>query len=70
MRCPTLPLTRPCSELQSTQILGNLFKTTSNERDRTELLVLLSPKVIKNASDARLASNELRQRPKEPQVLQ
>ncbi|HKF61009.1 MAG TPA: type II secretion system secretin GspD [Dongiaceae bacterium] len=51
-------------------ILGNLFKTTDNEHDRTELLVLLSPKVIKNTSDARLATNELRQRLKGLQVLQ
>jgi general secretion pathway protein D len=56
--------------LSNIPILGNLFKTTDNEHDRTELLVLLSPKVIKNTSDARLATNELRQRLKGLQALQ
>jgi general secretion pathway protein D len=56
--------------LSNIPILGNLFKSTSNEHDRTELLVLLSPKVIKNTSDARLATNELRQRLKGLEILQ
>ena len=56
--------------LSNIPVLGNLFKTTNNEHDRTELLVLLSPKVIKNTSDARLATNELRQRLKGLQALQ
>jgi general secretion pathway protein D len=56
--------------LSNIPILGNLFKSTDNEHNRTELLVLLSPKVIKNTSDARLATNELRQRLKGLQVLQ
>jgi general secretion pathway protein D len=56
--------------LSNIPVLGNLFKTTNNEHDRTELLVLLSPKVIKNTSDARLATNELRQRLKGLQSLQ
>jgi general secretion pathway protein D len=55
--------------LSNIPILGNLFKTTNNEHDRTELLVLLSPKVIKNTSDARLATSELRQRLKGMQQL-
>ena len=45
------------------------FKTTDNSHNRTELLVLLSPKVIKNTSDARLATSELRQRRKGMQQL-
>jgi general secretion pathway protein D len=56
--------------LSNIPILGNLFKTTNNEHDRTELLVLLSPKVIKNTSDARLATSELRQRLKGMQQLE
>lgn len=56
--------------LSNIPVLGNLFKTTSNEHNRTELLVLLSPKVIRNTNDARLATNELRQRLKGLQVLQ
>jgi len=55
--------------LSNIPILGNLFKTTNNEHDRTELLVLLSPKVIRNTSDARLATSELRQRLKGMQQL-
>ncbi|HEX4569687.1 MAG TPA: secretin N-terminal domain-containing protein, partial [Dongiaceae bacterium] len=56
--------------LSNIPVLGNLFKTTNNQHDRTELLVLLSPKVIKNSNDARLATNELRQRLKGLQVLE
>jgi len=56
--------------LSNIPILGNLFKTTNNVHDRTELLVILSPKVIKNVSDARLATNELRQRLQGLDVLQ
>ena len=55
--------------LSNIPILGNLFKTTDNSHNRTELLVLLSPKVIKNTSDARLATSELRQRLKGMQQL-
>ena len=55
--------------LSNIPILGNLFKTTNNSHNRTELLVLLSPKVIKNTSDARLATSELRQRLKGMQQL-
>jgi general secretion pathway protein D len=56
--------------LSNIPVVGNLFKTTDNEHNRTELLVLLSPKVIKNTSDARLATSELRQRLKGLQVLE
>ena len=34
-------------------ILGNLFKSTSNESHRTELLVLLTPRIVRNAEDAK-----------------
>ena len=33
-------------------ILGNLFKSTSKEKDKTELLVFLTPHIVKNATDA------------------
>lgn len=42
--------------------VGNLFKTTTNSNERTELLVLLSPRVIRGSSDARMATDELRQK--------
>ncbi|MGD8810293.1 MAG: hypothetical protein PVG24_11855, partial [Gammaproteobacteria bacterium] len=43
-------------------VVGNLFKTTTNELDRTELLVLLTPRVVRNAGDARSVTRELRDR--------
>ena len=43
-------------------ILGNLFKTTSDVVDRTELLVLLTPRVIRDRYDARAVTDDLRKR--------
>ena len=43
-------------------ILGNLFKTTSDRIDRTELLVLLTPRVVRDLQDARDVTQELRER--------
>jgi general secretion pathway protein D len=48
--------------LSDIPILGNLFKTTSNIKRRTELLVLLTPRVVRNSGDARTITEELRQR--------
>lgn len=48
--------------LSDIPILGNLFKTTDNKTQRTELLVLLTPRVIRNNQDSREVTNELRQR--------
>jgi general secretion pathway protein D len=42
--------------------LGNLFKTNSRRGDRTELLVLITPQVIRNPVQAREVAQELRQR--------
>ncbi len=42
--------------------LGNLFKTTDNTSDRTELLVLLTPHVVRNPAEAREVTDELRKR--------
>jgi general secretion pathway protein D len=33
-------------------ILGNLFKSTTKEKQKTELLVFLTPHIVKNAEDA------------------
>lgn len=41
-------------------ILGNLFKTTNDEVKRTELLVLLTPRVIRDTNDVRRVTRELR----------
>lgn len=43
-------------------VLGNLFKTTTEEMRRTELLVLLRPRVIRDRTDARLVSQDIRSR--------
>jgi general secretion pathway protein D len=48
--------------LSEIPLLGNLFKTTTNTDDRTELLILLTPRVIRNSDDARLLTEELRRR--------
>lgn len=43
-------------------VLGNLFKTTTDRIDRTELLVLLTPRVVRDLQDARDVTTELRER--------
>jgi general secretion pathway protein D len=43
-------------------ILGNLFKTTSDVVRRTELLVLLQPRVVRDRMDARIVTDDLRKR--------
>ena len=43
-------------------VLGNLFKTTSEETDRTELLVLITPTVVRNEIEAADVTEELRRR--------
>ena len=41
-------------------VLGNLFRSTSNQSVRTELIVFITPRVIRNSEDARIISEELR----------
>lgn len=41
-------------------VLGPMFGTTSNINQRTELIVFITPRVIRNADDARDISEELR----------
>ena len=48
--------------LSDIPILGNLFKTTTDIKRRTELLVLLTPRVVRNSGDARAITDELRRR--------
>jgi general secretion pathway protein D len=40
--------------------VGEVFKTHDNERDRTELIVIIQPKVVWDRSGAREASDEIR----------
>jgi general secretion pathway protein D len=43
-------------------VVGNMFGTTRNTNVRTELIVFLTPRVIRNPEDARDVSEELRSR--------
>ncbi|MEZ5865989.1 MAG: hypothetical protein R3D25_18660 [Geminicoccaceae bacterium] len=43
-------------------VLGNLFGSTNDVSQRTELIVFITPRVIRNADDARAVSEELRDR--------
>lgn len=45
--------------LDQLPLIGNLFGTTDDEHDRTELLVLLTPRVVRNAVQAELITDEL-----------
>jgi general secretion pathway protein D len=48
--------------LQDVPVLGNLFRTTTNNHDRTELIVLITPHVVDNVEKARAITNELRRK--------
>lgn len=48
--------------LSEIPILGNLFKTTSNAAQRTELLVLITPRVVRDRREAQDVTEELRKR--------
>lgn len=48
--------------LQDIPLLGNLFSSTTSSRDRTELVVFITPRVIRNAADAQAIAEELRSR--------
>ncbi len=48
--------------LSSIPVIGAAFGTTDHNVERTELLVLLSPKIVHNAVDARAVTEELRNR--------
>jgi len=43
-------------------VLGNLFKTEADDDDRTELLIIITPRVIRNMDEARKVTDEYRQR--------
>ncbi len=48
--------------LSAIPILGNLFKTTENVVRRTELLVLITPRVVRDRGEALAVTEELRRR--------
>ena len=48
--------------LKGIPVIGALFGKTSDDTTRTELLVLITPRVISNQDEARAVTNELRRR--------
>jgi len=48
--------------LSAIPVIGAAFGSTDHNVQRTELLVLLSPRIVHNAADARAATEELRSR--------
>ena len=48
--------------LHKAPLIGPLFGTTQKSRDRTELLVILTPKALYNDEELRQASDEMRTR--------
>lgn len=43
-------------------VVGNLFGQTETKVDRTELIILITPRVVGSAADARQLTNELREK--------
>jgi general secretion pathway protein D len=48
--------------LKDIPVLGSLFSQSSNTKARTELLVLLTPRILRDQHDAAAATDELRER--------
>ncbi|MEM7060432.1 MAG: type II secretion system secretin GspD [Pseudomonadota bacterium] len=48
--------------LRDIPVAGELFKNTEDVRQRTELIIIITPRVIRNPAEARLVTNELRDR--------
>lgn len=48
--------------LQDIPLLGHFASTTSKAATRTELLILLTPRVVRNPEEARSVTEELQQR--------
>jgi len=44
--------------LSSVPVVGNLFKSTDNTRTRTEIIVMITPRVIYNSEDAQTITQE------------
>jgi general secretion pathway protein D len=55
--------------LQDVPLLGNLFRDTTNNHDRTELIVLITPHVVDNVQKARAITDELRRKLPSVQAL-
>jgi len=46
--------------LQDLPFVGSLFSTTTLKKDRTELLVMITPRIMRNEQDVREVGAELR----------
>ena len=55
--------------LQDIPLLGILFRTTDNSHTKTELLILITPRVVDSVDRARAVTDELRRRLPEAQSL-
>jgi len=56
--------------LSKLPIIGPLFGTTDNEEERTELVMLITPRLVQNRYEAKQVTNEVRRRLRALQVLQ
>lgn len=50
-------------------ILGNLFRNREDRQTRTELLILITPRVVRDGAEARAVTDELRERLNGPNQL-
>ncbi|RMD84749.1 MAG: type II secretion system protein GspD [Candidatus Dadabacteria bacterium] len=48
--------------LMDVPVIGQFFRSTSNDKDRTELIVLITPYVVRNREEARSVTAEFRAR--------
>ena len=48
--------------VQQIPLIGDLFGDNTDNRTRTELMVLITPHVVENMEQARVVTNELRQK--------
>ncbi|HAS52559.1 MAG TPA: type II secretion system protein GspD [Gammaproteobacteria bacterium] len=48
--------------LRSIPVLGSLFSTTTQENDRTELIVLITPRVVKDSLEATRVTDEIKRK--------
>ncbi|UXI67782.1 type II secretion system secretin GspD [Tahibacter amnicola] len=48
--------------LSKIPLIGNLFGTTNKRRDRTELIIMITPRVVSSASEARDITDEYQRR--------
>jgi general secretion pathway protein D len=55
--------------LSDIPLLGPLFGTTDNTAERTEIIVLLTPKAVRSQEESRTVTEEFRQRLKELETI-